>query len=164
LFHDRKALGREAPPQPFRFDEYFFQPWRGRGVIRDALGFKKGSYEAYGSGRIVKGRVRLEYARTFDKGMVNESEWEILESRDGHILARETMLGVLGHGCPTARGYRWSYAVPLPTSPDRRPLTTRILYSLTGTGEARSSGAIGPWGLPFTTVSGEFRHDAAASA
>jgi hypothetical protein len=157
LFHDRKRQGRPGVLDAFRFESFFFEPWTGRGVVKDRLGLVLGTYEARGGGRVADGRIFIEHAHTFSNGIIQHGEWEILESQDGRVTAYESAYDITGKGWPTDRGYRWTYLAKMPTSFGMRLLRTSLLYTMTGPGEARSSGSVGLWGLPLTTLTGEFR-------
>lgn len=158
MFLERKPPVQPGAQDAFRFDSFFFHPWRGHGVIRDRLGLKKGSYDAQGRGRIDDGRIFLEHTHTFNTGLIHRCEWEIVESNDGRIVARENALDILGQGWQTEQGFRWTYTSRMPTSFGLKRFKTTVLYTLNGAGRARSSGSIGLWGMPLTTISGEFQH------
>jgi hypothetical protein len=150
-----------AESLPFDLRAFFFEPWRGWGVACDPFGAPVGRFEARGQGRVVDGRIRLDQTLTFDSGLVQTLEWEILADEGGALTAREHRSGALAEGRQTSDGFRWVARMKAPTPIGMRTVKIESLYSMARAGEAHAVTTISLWGFRLSTASVEYRQLAA---
>lgn len=94
----------------FRPDAFFLKPWRGWGVVRDAKGRSIDRYEARGQGRTGSRSASAEQTFTFESGLVNSVEWDILSDDEGHYFARDLRTGLEARGRALGEDFCWSFS------------------------------------------------------
>ena len=151
------AYADQSPEARFDARAFFSEPWRGWGVVSDGFGAPIGGYEVNGQGREVDG-ARLEQSVTYDNGMVQALEWEILTDEGGPLTARDVKSGVIAQSRQTGDGIRWTYKMRAPTPIGLRMVKVEATYTMTGEGSARSVTVVSLYGFRLAVLTGEFRH------
>jgi len=102
------------PSRLFRPDAFFLKPWRGWGVVRDARGRTVDRFTAEGRGRASSRSAAAEQVFTFESGLVNTVEWDILSDADDHYYARDLKSGLEARGSAAGDDFCWSFPAPVP--------------------------------------------------
>lgn len=101
--------------QLFRPDTFFLKPWRAIGVVRSAGGLTVDRFTGHGVGRTGSRAASAEMTFTYDSGVVQAVEMDILSDADGHYYSRDLRSGLEGRGRFVGDDFRWVYAsTPIP--------------------------------------------------
>ena len=122
--------GRDAPELLFRPDTFFLRPWKGWGVMRDALGRPRLRYEAEGRGRTGTRAATAEQVFTFENGVVHRVEWEILAEDERRYFARDLCSGIEARGEIDGANFRWCFHARGATPFGQQRVRTEALYTL----------------------------------
>jgi len=144
------APAPEPGPMLFRPDTFFLKPWRGWGVMRGANGRPLSRYEAAGQGRNQSRSAAIEQRFTFDNGVVQAFEWEILADDEGRFFARDRS-GLEARGRQLGDDFCWAYTTKAPTPLGVRKVKVQALYTMVTPDTAFSFTEVKLWGLTLSS-------------
>lgn len=121
---------RATPDLLFRPDSFFLRPWKGWGVMRDALGRPQLRYEAEGGGRAGTRGATAEQVFTFENGVVHRVEWEIASDDEERYFARDLCSGIEARGEMDGPNFRWRFQARGATPFGEQRVRTEALFTL----------------------------------
>lgn len=142
---------RQTPELLFRPDSFFLRPWKGWGVMRDALGRPRLRYEAEGRGRTGTRAATAEQVFTFENGVVHRVDWEIVSDDDRRYFARDLCSGIEAKGEMHGPNFRWRFHARGATPFGEQRVRTEALYTLATPTAAFSFTRVSWLGLKLST-------------
>jgi Protein of unknown function (DUF3833) len=142
---------RDTPELLFRPDSFFLRPWKGWGVMRDALGRPQLRYEAQGRGRSGTRAATAEQVFTFENGLVHRVEWEIVSEDERRYFARDLCSGIEARGETSGPDFRWRFHARGATPFGQQRVKTEALYTLATPTAAISFTRVSWLGLQLST-------------